>query len=497
MLNYDDATYYEKEESLVEEYSEAFGLKFLKSIGRFSVAPIINFVLGIIAVVLLTRVLPPDIYGAWNLFNVAANLLVAISCLAMQEGFLRFAYELPSGWDIKQLLLKCVTAACGGFILVSGAVLSFYRDISLWIFHEESLYRMVLLLVYTFSLLLLTRFSGNYYRVLNAVTPYTVQQVGVQFFSKVFILTAVVISCDTDTVLAVNTAGVLGFLVVGAVLQRKNFFQGNVGASWNGFKAVGKFSISTWPVHVLSQISPSLIPIILANRLGTYEVGVYAATNIFAAAIVVLNAGFMTYWVVFVYKHFLDKQEFIIQVHNYMILCILFVFSGIIAFQHVVYLLIGAEYQISRMFFSIVISDVFFSAFEATTQQGIAIKKKVHENIFILTGALCIQFACAWYLIHIWGVMGAACAVMVSGFIRCILSTWRGQKYYRSIEKWWKSALGMGLIIVIATSNYIFADSYWIEVAFLFVVNIVTCMFFRKDILKAVTAFQSYRALRS
>ena len=61
---------YKEEEPSVEEHSEAFGLKFLRSIGRFSVAPIINFVLGIIAVVLLTRVLPPDIYGAWNPFHV-------------------------------------------------------------------------------------------------------------------------------------------------------------------------------------------------------------------------------------------------------------------------------------------------------------------------------------------------------------------------------------------------------------------------------------------
>ena len=46
---------------------------FLKSVGRFSVAPFINFILGVVAVVLNTRWVSPVDYGAGKRINVASK----------------------------------------------------------------------------------------------------------------------------------------------------------------------------------------------------------------------------------------------------------------------------------------------------------------------------------------------------------------------------------------------------------------------------------------
>lgn len=470
---------------------------FLKSIGRFSIAPIINFILGIAAVVLLTRFFPPDVYGIWNLFNAAANVCVSIVCVGLAEGVLRFSYELPKGWSIQELLWKCILIAFAVFLLFAVVVLYLYEDLSIWLFHQVNLYWILLLIVHTFSLMLLNSFFVSYYRAMNIASYYTVQQIGVQFFSKLFILGAVFWTYSIDSVLTLNVGGLFIFLLICVFLQRGSIFPKELNFSFQGFSEVLQFSLFSWPNGLLSKVSAFLIPFVLAHRLSGYEVGLYAATNVFVAVIVVLNSGFMTYWVAFVYKNAKEKQKLIMQVHNYIILCIVLVFSGMIVFQHAIYILIGAEYQISRVFFTLVMSDVFFSVLEATTQQGIALKKRSYEMAIILLTSLSIQFICAWYLVVGFGVEGAAIATMIAGFVRCLLSTWRGQVYYRSIERWYKTVVGVLVILILALSNYLLFNIYWYEFGVVIVTNAVAVLFFKADIVKGIEMFRMYRRTRA
>ena len=469
---------------------------FLKSVGRFSVAPFINFILGVVAVVLLTRFFSPEVYGAWNLFNVAANVCVAVVYLGLSEGVLRFAYSLPDGWSMQDLLWKCILLASGVFLIFSVAVLLFYDVISICLFHEVSFYRMFLLLVYTFALMLLNFFFVSYYRAMNLAEPYTIQQVGIQFFSKLFILAALFVGGSTDAVLFFNVGGILFFLLFCLYIQRKTIFPKRMDMSYKGFSETLNFSLASWPSGLLARLSLFLIPFVLAHRMGAYEVGLYAATSVFVAVIVVLNNGFMTYWVSFVYKNSETKQKLIVQVHNYMILCIFSVFSLMIVFQHLIYILIGAEYQISRVFFTLVMSDVFFSVFEATTKQGVALERKSHENAIILLISLCIQFACAWFLVEPIGVAGAALATLIAALVRCLLSTWRGQKYYCSIENLGKTTVGIVMILVLALSNWVLAEAYWQELGVIAIVGATLGILFRNDIMKAVDALKQVRNAR-
>ena len=470
---------------------------FLKSVGRFSVAPLANFILGVIAVVLLTRFFSPEVYGEWNLFNVTANVCVAVVYVGLSEGVLRFAYALPSGWSIQEFLWKCILLASCVFFVFSVVMLLFYDAASVWLFHKASLYRVCLLLIYTFALMLLNFFFVSYYRAMNLSGSYTIQQIGVQFFSKLFILMSLFFGGTTDAVLTFNVGGMVCFLLFCIYIQRKEIFPKRLDTSYKGFAEVLRFSLSSWPGALLARLSLFLIPFVLAHRLGAYEVGLYAATSVFVAVVVVLNNGFMTYWVSFVYKNARLKQDLIIEVHNYIILSIFVVFSVMIVFQHLIYMLIGTEYQMSRAFFTLVMSDVFFSMVEATTKQGIALEKKAHENAIILFVSLCIQFICAWFLVEYMGVAGAAVATLIAALIRCLLSTWRGQKYYRSIESLYKTSAGIVMIVILASSNYFFSQEYWWEVGAVGVVGAMLAILFRNDVRKVFattrTAWNEWR----
>lgn len=480
---------------LIEEGGSR-GISFLKEVARFSVAPFVNFFLGIVAVIFLTRIFPPEVYGAWNLFNLAANVCVGIVYLGLSDGILRFAYELPVGWSIQNLLWKCISLAGIVFLFFSTIMLCFYDAVSIWLFHEISLYRIVLLLLYTCTLMLLNYFFVSYYRSMNLAAPYTIQQIGVQFFSKIFIMAAIFIDATIDTVLTLNVVGMLFFFLFCLYIQRKNIFPSRLLGSYTDISDAIKFSLLSWPGGLLARVGLFLIPFVLSQRMGAYEVGLYSATSIFVAVIVVLNTGFMTYWVSYVYKNAETKQASIIKVHNYMAICIFFVFSIMIISQHILYFLIGSEYQMSRIFFSLVISDVFFLALEATTQQGVVLKKKPHEGVVISLVFLVIQFMCAWYLTVYMGIVGAALATMIAAACRFLLSTWRGQKYYCSIEKWHKTLMAMLMILSLATSNWIFADEYWLELGIIFLIGSLFLWIFRSDVAAAVHLLYEYKDMR-
>lgn len=476
--------------------SKTGGFAFLQTVARFSVAPFINFFLGIVAVVFLTRLFSPELYGAWNLFNLAANVCVGIVYMGLSEGILRFAYSLPEGYSIQNFLWKCIFIAGIFFLFFSGVVLCFYDVISVWLFHEISLYRITLLLIYTFSLMLMNCFFVSYFRVMSLSFSYTVQQVGVQFFSKIFIMLAVFIGMTVDTVLTLNTFGVVFVFLFCLFMNGKHILPQQLEKGRVDLSDAIKFSLLSWPNGLLSRVSLFLMPFVLSHQLGAYEVGLYASTSIFVAVITVLNTGFMTYWVSFVYKNAETKQSLIIKTHTYMIICIFLVFSMMIISQHGIYFLIGSDYQISRVFFSLVISDVFFSVLEATTQQGIALEKKPYETFIILFVSLLVQFVCAWYLTKNMGVVGAAFATMISAGCRFLLFTWRGQKYYQSIERWDKTVVGMLMILSLAVSNWFFSDAYWIELGIVFLIGCVIFLVFRMDILHAKAAVYEYKRMR-
>ena len=63
---------------------------FLKSVAKFYISPFVNFFVGILAVYVTTRIFSPTIFGVISMFNMATNVLMGISCLGFNEGFLRF-----------------------------------------------------------------------------------------------------------------------------------------------------------------------------------------------------------------------------------------------------------------------------------------------------------------------------------------------------------------------------------------------------------------------
>lgn len=437
---------------------------FINMIARFSISSWVNFIIGIATVAITTRLFTPDVYGALNMFNTTTAVFVSASCFGLDGAFIRFYYEPPKGWDTKQLFAKCLIFSCIILLLISLMVCGvFYAEITSQLFHTVSFYFAVLLSVNSLSLLVLNNFFSQYYRIGNDPYRYTIQQVLVQFFSKFFVVSAALVSPTIDVVLTMNTVGIFSLMLVYFFIQKKTVFPKKIVWSYKNFWPVLKFALFYWPQSTVLTLNTFIIPFIITYQLDSYSLGIYASAGFFVSAFGVIQGGFRTYWSAFMYEHYKDEQAKIVKIHSYVIIFIILLLSGFILLQHLVYLLIGPEYHASRIFFSLVLVDPLLSLLEQTTEYGTNLAKKNHQNLIIFFISVMINIVGTYLLLPLVGLIGAAIAAAGAATVRFILATWRGQKYYASIEKYWKTFVGMFLIVLLAISNCVFVNTYGFE----------------------------------
>lgn len=457
---------------------------FVKSVMKFSISSWVNFLIGIVAVVVMTRCFSPDIYGTINLFNNATNVLIGISCLGLDGAFIRFYYEPPQGYSAEDVFIKCLLLSIASLVIVGMvSTLFFYKEISNELFNRSSMFLVVLLFVNALSLVILNNFFSQYYRISNNPYGYTIQQILTQFFSKLFVIVAAIMNPSIEMVLFINTLGVFCLMIIYTFVKKNTIIKKTSNKDWRGFCLVVKFGIYNWPLGMALPINMFFIPFLITTQLDSYSLGIYASAGFFVAAFNVIQGGFRTYWSAFMYGHYSDEQDKIIKVHNFIALSIIALLGVFILLQHILYLMIGPEYQASRMFFSLVLLDPLLALYEQTTEYGTSLSKKNWQSTIIYVLGVGINLILAYKLLPIFGLLGVAVAAGISSAIRFVLATWRGQCYYRSIESRMKTIAGLSIIIVLACSNCVFSANYLVELCVIMLSFAVAGIVYRRDIM--------------
>ena len=460
---------------------------FLKSMAKFSIGSWINFLIGFFSVMIMTRVFSPELYGVINLFNATSGMIVGIACLGMDSSLLRFYNEPPEGWTSQDVFVRCLVISIFSLVIISAISLGcFYQEISLHLFDQISFFLTALIFLNALSALVLNSFFANHYRMKNDAYHYTIQQVLVQFFSKIFILCAVFISPTVDVVILFNVAGMTVLLLAYLVVQRKRIFPDPIHLSYKNFLPLAKFAFFSWPLSFVLSFNTFATSYLIVSELDPTALGIFTSAGFFVSAFAVIQAGFRTYWASFMYAHYNSEKTLIKRVHNYVNLTAIFIFGGFILCQHIVYLMIGADFHSSRLFFSLVLLEPLYMLLEQTTEYGMSIKKRNQEVLVIYFIGIILNLGLVYFLLPIVGVIGAAIASAGGALIRYGIATWRGQTYYRSIERKSKTITGAVLILRLAISNCLFAMDYWIEVCIVFSVFLISIIVYKKDLEEVV-----------
>lgn len=456
---------------------------FVFSMLRFSVASWVNFIVSIVSTIITTRIFPPEIFGTLNIFNSASNLLMGLFCLGLDSGLLRFYYELETEDDKKNLFIKSVivpVVLLGASAIFGVFILS--DTISSSIFGKESTLLVILLFIKTTSILIL-RFFNIWYRLTSNIKMYTLQNILVHIFSKLFVILSIVVHVSTESVLVFNVLGVSILLVIYVFYQGKEIIPLKIDLSFRGFSKIFKFTVFAWPISFVVYLNTFASQLIVKEVLGDYMLGIFTSVNLFLGILGVFQTGFMTYWATFIYKHYKTENEKIKQVHNYMLLVTFFIMVAIIIFQKFIYLFIGNEYRGSRIFFSLMMVFPLFRLISETTSYGISIEKKSFYTLIIYVLSVIINLALSLVLVKIIGIAGAAIASSISAIVFLVLITVIGQKYYKTISNLKKTISAPISLFVISLTNYIFFDIKIVITVIVSIVSIMMGLLFKQEIM--------------
>lgn len=462
--------------------------KFISSIAKFSISSWTNLITGFFFVVVTTRLFSPEVCGTLNLFNTIVAVLAGVTAFGFDSAFSRFFYEPPAGWNVRELFTRCLLIAVIFLLILSFVSLYFFAtDISNLLFQRASFFLTALLLLKSLSYMVLTNFLAQFYRYSNDSFHYTIQQVLMQILNCFLVVGAALIDPRVEMVLSLNTVGFVVLMVIYLWVQREDVFAWRSCTRNENMQEVYRFAFYSWPSGVAVQVSAFVLPYMISALLDASSLGIYASAGAFVAAFNALQGGFRTYWAAFMYKHYKGEQEVICKIHSYVVVACIFLMAGLVLFQHTLYLLIGSDFQESRLFFALILIPPLLGLWEQTTFYGIVLSKKNQQRFIIDLVTLGINLVFSYILILSFGLIGAAFSVVASEVIRFILLTWRGQVYYRSIRSIWETLVGMFLLLLMGGSNTFFYEKYWEEVVTVFLLLILTVLVYRRSFVECIT----------
>lgn len=445
----------------------------VKGVILYSIPTWVNLVLGFLSIVILTRVLTPDVYGLLNLFLSMSSVLLYILTIGTDGAYIRFFNEPPLHNTYSQLLYKnIIISVISSALFVVVAFIIGFDKLSFSLFGINNGWLVVFIFIYTSSQVIL-RFLNIFYRMSFQVRKYNIQNILMNSSSRFFILVAALFCNDFIVVSTFLTAGTLLIVIIYLFIQKRDFLPvdehgvKNYSLSLEGYKPYLIFALFSAPAYIVTYLNTYLGQQIVRNSLDAYSLGLFTSTGAFSAILATFKGGFSTYWSAYTYKNYNTDSERIGKMHDMVVLFSILSISALVVLRDLIYLFIGSNFHDSKSFFSLLLFLPILSFIQETTDKGIAIAKKNHITLIVHIIAVVVNVFFCFLLINKFGIKGAAYANAISATTMFLLSTIMGQKYYKTILDPTKSTLGILLLLVILIIPAIFSN----------IVTIFICVF--------------------
>lgn len=440
----------------------------LKGVLQYSISTWVNLFLGMLSVVLTTRLLDPDVYGLVAIFFSSSSVLLYVLTLGLDGAYIRFYNEPPGNDTRTQLLYKN---------LVISTITCFIIGVSVFVFFGYSFSQLIfdvgirsitgLLFVYTFCQILL-RYLNISFRMSFRVREYNVQNILINCLSKFLIILAAFITDGFVWIIAILTIGMLTVLAIYFYKQKKEFIPYNadneldLSVSLKGYEDYLKFALFSAPSYIVVYLNQYLNQQLILSLMSAYALGIFSSTVLFGNILSAVKGGFSTFWAAYVYQSYREDKLRIGLMHDYVMAVAIIAVSLLIGFRDVIYLFIGESFRSSKVFFSLLLAMPVFNFLLETTDKGIALVKKNHISLLTHLLAVALNVGLCFLLIPKYQLVGAAWANAISGLVLYFANTYYGQKYYKTILNNKKSLLGFFLLFCIIAIPSFVTKMSWI-----------------------------------
>lgn len=475
--------------SSVENSKNVEKTDFILKIIKFSIPSWIGFIINVVSVVIITRYFLPDAYGLINTFNASSTLIMGLVCLGLDSGFIRYFFEPPDGFDRNRLFLISILISLLILLVLSAALLAVASTrLSTFIFGMDNFFLMILLFGNVISLLVI-RFVTIYYRMEGNTFLYAILSIAMQLALKGSLVFAAIVKPDYEFAILSSVIAMISMVVAFLFFTGRTLFPSRKTYSIAKIQSLKQFfiySLYTWPVPILLYFNILATLIIIRVKLGNEAVGIFASVGVFVGVIAVLQAGFSTFWSGYMFENYKTQVLRITRMHDYISFFIIVLMACFVLFRDVMFLLLGAKYQVSKPFFALLLLYPLLLILSETTCYGISIAKKTELLLIVTFSSILLNLGITWMLIPSWGLLGACFGSAVAGFVFFAVQSYYGQKYYRSIEHAGRTVFTVFSIVVLAVGNLLFNNSFWGLTALSMTCFLFAGLVYRKEIFQIV-----------
>lgn len=427
-------------------------LFLLKSIIGFSVASWISAGLNFFILPISTRVFLPEDLAKINLFYSVVTILMTVSCMGIDQGYMRFYHEKE---DVERsgLLTWCIRSSAIWLSIILILSLPFRRYVGQWLYGEEQ--NFVVFHLYICALcLVIYRYISILYRMENRIVGYTIVAIVSSAVIKFSYLLAAIFG--GNYVLAIRIMSLMsGVVTILIAIIQKEILKTNIPAKSIMTKEFFKFSIPLFPIGFMVQLNNYLPQFIIRNSGDFNNLGVFSSAVTLAGIVTLIQSGINIFWSPYVLKKYKNPKNDIKEMQNLLSATVISFALLIMMFGDVIVRLLGDDYQKAIVYLPFLLLIPICYTLAEVTGIGIIISKKSYLNIKIYFFTICMNLLLASMFIRIWGAVGVAVASGLSATFMLLVKTVTAQKYYTNIENKKRFYIDIFLLLVACFLNTI------------------------------------------
>lgn len=410
------------------------GKSFIRKLVGFSLVTWVSFIISFLSAPISTRLFDPSVLGKINIFNTYTNLWGVLILIGLDQAYVRFYYERLNNRTIGYLFTFCFAVTYSLILVLVVLAIPFRDFLSRVMFQEKDNLLLWLFFLSVFCTATL-RYLNLTYRMEKDIKLYTIQGVLMALVSKVLYIGIGFWNSSYKPALIVLTISHLILALAFLFIQRERFekikkYDKEV------TKAIFSFAIPLIPVSVLMWANSSIPQIVMQNTMDYYSVGIFISAVALANIILLVQAGFNTFWVPYTYENYKTQTGQFFKVHRYLV-CVLTLFGlFVVLSQDIIFLLLGEKYRVAKVFFPFLILAPVCYIIGETTGMGIGISKKTYLNITVFTVSVVVNLFFCMLLRIPMGIPGIAIATSMAAIVSMILKTYLGEKHYHVVDSY-------------------------------------------------------------
>ena len=404
-------------------------LKFIE----FALGNGIALILGFISSPIITRLVIPEEFGKFSMFNTVTNLLLIIVMLGLDQSYVRFFYEEKEE-DRGKLLRKTIKYPLIANIILSILLVIFYKPMSEVIVGKYSFFVIVLLIIQnTFSLI--NRFACLIIRMEQKGKVYSLIQVLTKLFYIIFVLLLFkIFNRDYRTLVVAITLATVITTIMAVMVEKRQ---------WFSFQQNDKLKTSTKELFLfgmplilstaITWIFQSTDRFFISAYSGYTELGIYSSAFSIVALLNAVQGTFTTFWVPVAnekYQENPNDTKFFEDINAIISLVMLIIATLLITSKDLLVLLLGSKYRDASFIFPFLVFMPIMYTISETTVLGINFKKKTKYHIWIAVISAITNFIGNYLLVPSMGAKGAAISTGLSYVVFFAIRTIISKRLY-------------------------------------------------------------------